>query len=97
MESWYPATRNQPLGGPDYSSVADRRRLRSQALWYFFKIMRKWKSDAKDVRPLLGGITGRLLKHLSTSAEGRILTQDQLLKATGVFAISNCLHKLLPW
>jgi hypothetical protein len=33
---------------------------------------------------------------LSTRTEGRILNQDQLLRATGVIAIDRSLPKLLP-
>jgi hypothetical protein len=95
-KSSYPASRYQPPNIPDYSSFAERRRLSGPALRQFFKIMLKWKLDTKDVRLLLGGITIRRLKQLSTRTEGRILNQDQLLRAASLIAIDRCLHKLLP-
>jgi hypothetical protein len=58
--------------------------------------MGKWKVDTKDTRSLLGGITSRRFKQLSTRTEGRILNQDQLLRATSVIAIDRSLPKLLP-
>ena len=58
--------------------------------------MQKWKVDTKDVRFLLGGITSRRFRQLSTRPKGRILNQDQLLRATNVIAIDQSLHKLLP-
>lgn len=58
--------------------------------------MQKWKVDTKDARFLLGGITSRRFKQLSTRPEGRILNQDQLLRATSMIAIDQSLYKLLP-
>lgn len=51
---------------------------------------------SKYARLLLGGITSRRFKQLSTRPEGRILKQDQLLRAINVIAIAPSLHKLLP-
>jgi hypothetical protein len=56
----------------------------------------KWELDTRDVRLLFGGITTRHLKRLSTRMDGRILSQDQLLRATSSIAIDRCLYKLLP-
>jgi hypothetical protein len=92
----YPNTRYQQQEIPDYSSIAVRRRLSGPTLRRFFKIMKKWKVDTKDARLLLGGVTSRRFKLLSTRPEGRILNQDQLLRATSVIAIDRSLHKLLP-
>ena len=92
----FPTTRYQPPEIPDYSSIAVRRRLSGPTLRRFFKIMRKWKVDTKDTRLLLGGITSSRFKLLSTRPKGRILNQDQLLRATSVIAIDRSLHKLLP-
>ncbi|HKU24528.1 MAG TPA: hypothetical protein VJQ54_03595 [Candidatus Sulfotelmatobacter sp.] len=92
----YPTTRHQPPDIPDYSSIVERRRLTGPALRRFFKIMRRWKVDTKDARLLLGGITSRRFKQLSTRPEGRILNQDQLLRVASVIAIDQSLHKLLP-
>lgn len=92
----YPTTRYQSPNVPDYSSIAERRRLTGPALRRFFKIMQSWKVDTKDARFLLGGITSQRFKQLATRPEGRILNQDQLLRATSVIAIDQSLHKLLP-
>ncbi|WP_348270064.1 hypothetical protein P8936_06445 [Edaphobacter paludis] len=97
-ERSHPTTRYQPAKVPDYSSssITERRRLTGPTLRRFFKIMRKWKVSTKDARLLLGGITSRRFKQLSIHPEGRILNQDQLLRATNVIAIDQSLHKLLP-
>ena len=92
----YPTTRYLPPRIPDYSSIAERRRLSGPALQRFFKIMQKWKVGAKDMRLLLGGITSRRLRQLSVRPEGKVLNQDQLLRVTSVIAIEQSLHKLLP-
>lgn len=94
-KSSYPATRYQPPNIPDYASFAERRRLSGPTLRHFFKVMSKWELDTKDVRLLLGGITNRRLKQLSSRTEGRTLSQDQLLRATSLIAIDRCLHQLL--
>jgi hypothetical protein len=93
----YGTARYQSLEIPDYSSIAERRRLSGPALRRFFMIMRHWKVDTRDARLLLGGINSRRFKLLSTRPEGRILNQDQLLRATSVVAIDQSLHKLLSW
>jgi hypothetical protein len=93
----YASTRHQRPEIPDYSSIAVRRRLSGPTLRRFFKIMRKWEIDTRDARLLLGGITSRRFKLMSTRPEGRILNQDQLLRATSVVAIDQSLHKLLPF
>lgn len=92
----YPTTRHQPPDIPDYSSIVERRRLTGPALRRFFKIMRRWKVDTKEARLLLGGITNRRFRELSTRPEGRVLNQDQLLRVACVIAIDRSLHKLLP-
>jgi hypothetical protein len=58
--------------------------------------MRKWELDKQDVRLLFGGITARRHKQLSTRTEVRILSQDRLLRATGLIGIDRCLHRVLP-
>jgi hypothetical protein len=95
-KSSYPATRYQPPNIPDYFSFAERRRLSGPTLRRFLKIVLKWELDTRDVRLLFGGITTRHLKRLSTRMDGRILSQDQLLRATSSIAIDRCLYKLLP-
>jgi hypothetical protein len=94
-ETSYPTTNYQPPEIPDHSSIAERKRLSGPTLRRFFRIMQKWKVDPKDARLLLGGITSRRFQQLSTRPEGRILNQDQLLRATSVIAIDHALHKLL--
>lgn len=96
VETVYPTTRYQPPEIPNYSSIAERRRLSDPALQRFFRIMRKWKVGAKDARLLLGGISSRRFRELSTRPAGRILNQDQLLRVTSVIAIEQALQKLLP-
>jgi hypothetical protein len=93
----YPGTRYQPAEIPDYSSIVVRRRLSGPTLRHFFKIMQKWKVDAKDIRLLLGGISTRRFRQLSIRPEGRILNQDQLLRVTSLIAIDQALKELLPW
>lgn len=95
-ETSYPTTNYHPPETLDYSSIVERRRLSGPALRRFFKIMRKWRVDMKDARLLLGGITNRRFQQLSSSPEGRILNQDQLLRVTSVIAIDQALQKLLP-
>ncbi len=94
-ESSYPTHRYQTPNIPDYSSIAERRRLSGPTLRRFFEVLRKWKVDIKDARLLLGGISGRRIKQLSIRPERRILNQDQLLRATSVIAIDRSLHNLL--
>jgi hypothetical protein len=53
------------------------------------------ESNAEHTRLVVGGITSRRYKQLFTSSEGRILSQDQLLRAIRLIAIDHSIHKLL--
>lgn len=91
----YPATLYQTPKIPDYSAFAERKRLSGPCLRQFFKIMEKWKVGPKEVQLLLGGITSKRFKQLSARPEGRILSQDQLLRVTSIIVINKSLHMLL--
>lgn len=91
----YPETLYEAPKIPDYSSFAKRKNLSSSNLRRYFMIMKRWKVEPKDARMLLGGITSQRFMQLSANSEGRILSQDQLLRVTIIIAIDSALHKLL--
>lgn len=81
---------------PYFSAFADRKRLSGPALRRLFKIAAKWKLNTRDTRLLLGGMSSRRYKQLSSRPAGRVLRADQLFRVLCLIGIDRSLRNLLP-
>jgi Protein of unknown function (DUF2384) len=93
----YPETRYSAAALPDFSRLAERRRLSVAALKALFNIVNHWKIRDEDARQLLGGISNGAYYQLKKNPRtpGKSLDQDKLVRISyliGIFKSLNILY-----